>query len=125
MSVTWHSLWVATQIATDEIITSVATLLPAPIAAAIYGAVLSQQKPIDPPNPTRRAARIVIHVAVALFVVLVIHTVGGGCPQDEAGYCDDDWKPPTPVQSLANFLRVSFLTLGGMAWAAYWWKRDK
>ena len=55
-----------------------------------------------------------IYVAVALFVVLVIHTVGGGCPQDEAGYCDDDWKPPTPLQSLTNFMRISFLTFA--AW---------
>jgi hypothetical protein len=117
--VTWLSFWAGTETAISDIIKAVFTLLPAPIAASIYGFVLSEQKSIDPPNPKKRALRISKHIAVALLVVLLVTAYGSGChDDDDNGYCLYDWKPPTTQQSLVSFLRLSLLTFGGMIWAA-------
>jgi hypothetical protein len=118
--VTWLSFWAGTETAISDILRAAFTLLPAPIAASIYGVVLSQQKPIDPPDPKKRALRISKHIAVALLVVLLVTAYGSGCHDndDDNGYCLYDWKPPTTQQSLVSFLRLSLLTFGGMIWAA-------
>jgi hypothetical protein len=119
--VTWHSFWAGTETAIGDILKAVFILLPAPFAASIYRSVLSRLKPIDPPNPKKRALRIFKHIVVALFLVLFVTAVGSGCSEgdDDNGYCLYDWKPPTAQESLATFLRFSLLTLSGMAWAAW------
>ena len=108
-----------------DIFEAVFTLLPALFAAGIYERVLSK-RPIDLSFPPGEILRIAKHIVVAIAVVFVIPATGmAGCPQDANGYCDDDWKPPTSERSMANFLRLSVLTLIGMGWGAYRKHRGK
>jgi hypothetical protein len=102
-----------------KIIIAVLTLAPAPVAYGMYGAVLADQPRWAKLSPRDRYWRLFKHAAVALFAAYFIaYVIGQTCPHDDDGYCfDDDWKAPSPAQSLANYARLCLLILGGMYWA--------
>ena len=101
------------------------TLLPGLIAYGAYGAVIVWQPPLSSLPRPKRYWRLFGHILAGLFVAFIIaYGFGQSRPQDDGGFClDDDWKRPTAAHTLAAFMRLVILILGGMAAASN--KRNK
>jgi len=113
------SLWVATKSGLWQIIVAGLTLLPGPIAYAVYGVILDAQKERPIPTRAKRLLRVAGHVLIALFAVFFLHAAADRCPVDDDGYCaDENWKPPSASHTAANDMRVAILIFGGMLFAS-------
>ncbi len=113
------ALWIATKLAIEKIFIATLTLAPGFVSYWVYTAIIKDQPPLSslqrPARRKRIAKQILAGLAVAFFMA---YGLAQTCPTDDAGYCEDeDWKPPTRTETLANFERLSFLILIGLSFA--------
>lgn len=112
-------IWRALGDAGLQLVSATLTLLPGPIAYFVYGFYLKQQPPLSSFGRWRRYWRLSVQITGGLLAAFIIaYGFGQTCAQDDAGYClDSDWSAPTSAEMLKNFVRLSLLIVGALAFA--------